>query len=56
MSEVKQRGRRRASSPVTHELTVVPGGRREALAVERAAVPNNSVAQLLRAGAASGAG
>lgn len=57
MSEVKQRGRRKASSPVTHELSAHLGSRREALAAERAsATPNISVAQLLRAGAASGAG
>lgn len=57
MSEVKQRGRRRASSSVTHELSVMPGTRREALAAERAnATPNISMAQLLRAGVSNGAG
>lgn len=57
MSEVKLRGRRRASSPVTHALSSVPGSRREAIAAERASTPSGiSVAQLLRAGAASGAG
>ncbi|MFC8302772.1 M23 family metallopeptidase [Specibacter sp. NPDC057265] len=62
MSEVKQRGRRRASSPATHELSSTPGSsfhgsRREALAAERAQAPAGmSVSQLLRAGASSGAG
>ncbi|MGO2540646.1 M23 family metallopeptidase [Specibacter sp. AOP5-B1-6] len=57
MSEVKQRGRRRASSPVTHELASLPGSRRAAIAAERISSPSNiSVAQLLRAGVASGAG
>lgn len=57
MSEDKQRGRRRASSPATHELVVMTGSRREALAVERANSSSSvSVAALLRAGAASGAG
>lgn len=57
MSEVKTRGRRRASSPIMHELMHVPGGRREAIAAERATAPSSiSVAALLRAGAASGAG
>ena len=57
MSEVKQRGRRRASLPVTHELVSVPGSRREALAAERVnAASGISMSQLLRAGAASGAG
>lgn len=57
MSDVKQRGRRRASSPVTHELSPVLGSRREAIAAERACAPSNSsVTQLLRAGVASGAG
>ncbi|MFB9166651.1 MULTISPECIES: M23 family metallopeptidase [Arthrobacter] len=57
MSEVKQRGRRRASSQATHELMSVPGSRRELIAAERAAAPSGiSVAQLLRAGASSGAG
>ncbi len=62
MSEAKQRGRRRASSPASQELSPVHissnhGSRREAIAAERAQVaPGISVAQLLRAGAASGAG
>lgn len=57
MSEIKQRGRRRASSPAAHELTAMSGSRREALAVERANTSSSvSVAALLRAGAASGAG
>lgn len=57
MSDVKMRGRRRASSPATPELSVNPGSRREALAVERAnSASSISVAQLLRTGAASGAG
>lgn len=77
MSEVKQRGRRRASSPASRELSSVPtmscsgssvlnnavhgtsvqGSRREALAAERLQAPSGvSVAQLLRAGASSGAG
>lgn len=57
MSEVKQRGRRRASSAVTHDLSPVLGSRRAAIAAERACAPSGiSVAQLLRAGAASGAG
>lgn len=57
MSEVKTRGRRRASSPAMPELMKVPGSRREAIAAERATAPSSiSVAALLRAGAASGAG
>ncbi|MDJ0314474.1 M23 family metallopeptidase [Arthrobacter sp. H35-D1] len=57
MSDVKLRGRRRASSPATHELSANPGSRREALAAERAKSASSiSVAQLLRTGAASGAG
>lgn len=57
VSEVKVRGRRRASSLATHELLSVPGSRREAIAAERASAPTSSaVAQLLRAGVASGAG
>lgn len=56
MSEINQRGRRRASSPATHELSVHTGSRREALAAERASsTPSLSLAQMLRAGAASGA-
>ena len=57
MSEVKQRGRRRASSPAIHELVSLPGSRREAIAVERASsAPSLSMTQLLRASATSGAG
>lgn len=57
MSEVKQRGRRRASPSVTHELVSTPGTRREAIAAERLSSPSNiSVAHLLRVHAASGAG
>ncbi|ALV44298.1 hypothetical protein MB46_00990 [Arthrobacter alpinus] len=57
MSEDKQRGRRRASSQATHELAAHAGSRREALAAERAnSVPSLSMAALMRAGAASGAG
>lgn len=57
MSEVKQRGRRRASSQATHELSSVVGSRREAIAAERAhSSSSTTVAQLLRAGASSGAG
>lgn len=57
MSDVKLRGRRRASSPVTHALVSGPGSRRAAIAVERANAPSGmSMAQLMRAGVASGAG
>lgn len=57
MSEVKQRGRRRASTPSSHELSAVPGSRRAAIAAERSsAAASPSISQLLRAGASSGAG
>lgn len=57
MSDVKLRGRRRASSPASHATVTAPGGRREALAMERAnSISTISVAARLRTGAASGAG
>ncbi len=57
MSDIKMRGRRRAVSPATHELSALHGSRREALAAERVnSASNISVVRLLRAGAASGAG
>ena len=57
MSEVKQRGRRRATEPDSHELAPFVGSRRDALAAERAAASSQGgLGHLLRTGLANGAG
>ncbi len=57
MSEVKQHGRRRAVSPPIHAIVPAPPTRRDALAAERStAAPRGTLAGLVRAGLAHGAG
>lgn len=57
LSEVKQRGRRRAAAPTAHELAPVMGSRRQAIAVERSCAETpNLIGSMVRAGLANGAG